>query len=114
MIPMAILIEAASKVCLVDLAEIKGNRRARELAYIRFAISHIAKEQGFSFPRIGQGLGMKDASSIRHAVVQAENLLGRDATFAEMVSDISKVAAAMHQTHRKNLLSAISNLALAA
>lgn len=70
------LVQAASKLTGLTVAEIKGPARHRRLSRVRFAIAYVAhRHLGRSFPQIGRALGNRDHTTILQGKIRAEQLL---------------------------------------
>lgn len=83
---IADLIDETCKMTGFTPAEIKGMSRQKSYARARFAICYVAhRHLGKTCRQIGNVLGGKDWTSVRHAKRRAEELLGKDKALTEVV-----------------------------
>jgi chromosomal replication initiator protein len=74
---------ASAQVFGVQVADILGRRRTRNVARARFAATWIARRRsGLSYPVLGRILG-RDHSSVIHACQRAVRLFRADAAFRD-------------------------------
>ncbi len=75
----------------LDMAELLGKRRNKELVYPRqIAMYLIREELEFSFPKIGKALGGKDHTTVMHGVDKINKELSRDETLQRDVALIKE------------------------
>lgn len=67
----------------VTIAEMKGPRKKRHIAYARFAAMHlIQKYRQYSRPKIGNMFGGRDHTTVIHALNRVKRLEATDLDFA--------------------------------
>lgn len=90
------LIEAASQISMYSPADIKGPRRWRPLARVRFAIIWLAYDNGngpLSLTDIGRRMGERDHATICYGRDAARELIDRgDKGFTMLVEGIRHAA----------------------
>lgn len=86
------IIGIAAEMSLFSVDEIKGKARFQSLTRVRFAVYHVARIHGHSYPKIGAIIN-RDHSSVIHGADQCLNLAGRDREYAKFVSILTDRAA---------------------
>jgi len=89
---VAAIIEDAVELTGFTPSQILGAQRARPIAYVRFAIAHVARRNtGQSLPEIGRRLG-RDHTTILNGLARAKGLVDKDANFAWLVNELEQRA----------------------
>lgn len=82
------LIEIAAEFSNFDPSYIKGTSREKWAVKVRYAVAYVARQKGFSLPRIGKALGGRDHSTIMAGLDKCVYLMERDKEFIGFVGKI--------------------------
>lgn len=88
------LVDAAAAVTLYSRDELVSPCRRRAVVRVRQAIFYLARQQGHSFPAIGQRLG-RDHSTVIHGCQMAAAVMRDDPYYVDTVHAIQKAARAI-------------------
>ena len=80
-------VERASYVLGVPVAELRKKTRVNEFVLRRFAIAHVMRDSlNYSYPKIARDLGLKNHTTMIHAVRKSRELVQVDRCHARMVN----------------------------
>ncbi|MBE0429279.1 MAG: chromosomal replication initiator protein DnaA [Thermoleophilia bacterium] len=82
-----------SEVCRtfsISMADLKGNRRSRNIVYPRHMAMYLCHElTDSSLPRIGERFGGRDHTTVLHAINKVSNLIGEEREVYNLVQEIT-------------------------
>lgn len=83
------LLEMISKETGVTVEQITQKSRKKEIVNARFIYCSILRNHfGYTLQRIGETLGSRDHTSIRHALIQYKNRVTTEESFRDIVHNI--------------------------
>lgn len=80
------LAEKASALTRVPITDLLGDCRQKQVAWTRFAVMAVAREQGKTYGQIARVLGGLDHTSVLHGVRRAVQLAAEDPDFARLLA----------------------------
>lgn len=85
------IIQATARHFEIDVSDILGQTRTKELVYPRQIVMYLARELlNNSYPQIGEALGGKDHTTIMHGVQKISQLKKKEASVERDLRDITK------------------------
>lgn len=79
------LIDRASELTRIPVAELLGARRHTDIVWTRWAIMAVAREAGTSLASIGRALRGMDHTSVIHGIRRAAEVAKQDPDFAKLL-----------------------------
>ena len=87
------ILDIQEKVCgyfSVSFKSLTGSCREKRFVRARHIGMYLCKQQGFSYPDIGQAFNKKDHTSVIHAVVKIEKQLKTDEKLKRIIEEVGK------------------------